>query len=212
MHVRMTLKPIFGLMLLALTLVACSGTSGGVDVGLRPPPTAVPTQPQVVVAVVPTPVPAKPASTPTLQSITVNTIPGTPTAAAPQPTLQPIVVNTIPEDGNTFEDELPFQTSANDPAVGPASGDGIANVTFQFFGPDGQAVFSHVESNVVYCAFGGGDGGQPCASWAFSEHKNQWPNGKPAQSGPHRLVVTVRDVHGRITRQQRRMVLQLKSG
>jgi hypothetical protein len=135
-------------------------------------------------------------------------VPPTNTPAPPTPTLIPVEFNLIPESGE-FDDELPFSTTANDPGVGPNDGDGIANVTFQFFGPDGQEVYSHTEQNPRYCAFGGGDGGQDCNHWFFSEHGNQWPNGEPAQSGPHRIVATIRGVRGGVSQGERNVSLRL---
>ena len=120
----------------------------------------------------------------------------------------PLEANTIPDDGE-FDDELPFNTTANDPSVGSNSGDGIANVTFQFFGPDGNEVYSRTENNTLYCAFGGGDNGQDCERWIFSEHQNQWPNGNPAQSGLHTIVVTIHGVHGGTARNERQATLNL---
>jgi hypothetical protein len=117
--------------------------------------------------------------------------------------------NTIPENGASFEDELSFNTSANDPGVGSSSGDGIKSVTFQFFGADGREVFSHTENTTLYCAFGGGDDGQSCDQWRFSEHNNQWPNGKPAQSGQYRLVVTIRGSRGGTRQDERNLTLEL---
>ncbi|HEX5692949.1 MAG TPA: hypothetical protein VFX76_23215, partial [Roseiflexaceae bacterium] len=106
-------------------------------------------------------------------------------------------------------DELPFVTTANDPRVGENDGDGIANVTFQFFGPDSREVYTHTENNPLYCAFGGGDDGQNCDRWRFSEHGNTWPNGKPAQSGAHTLIVTVLAQSGGVQRETRDITLAL---
>jgi hypothetical protein len=163
------------------------------------PPTPAP-QPPTAVAEQPTPTsePAAPTQAP-------------PTAgppAPPTPTLEPLVSNTIPEDGD-FDGSFPYTTTANDPAVGPNDGDGIASVTFQFFGPDGQEVFSKTEANPRYCSFGGGDNGGDCDQWIFGEHNNQWPNGKPARSGPHKLLVTVRGARGGTARNQRNLRLNL---
>jgi hypothetical protein len=130
------------------------------------------------------------------------------TPAPPTPTLEPLVSNTIPDDGQ-YDDELPFRTRANDPAIGDNSGDGIANVTFQFFGPDGQEVYSRTEQNTLYCAFGGGDDGEHCDEWIFSEHNNQWPSGQPAQSGPHTLTITIRGTRGGTAQDQRNISLNL---
>jgi hypothetical protein len=148
-----------------------------------------------------------PADTPT-QATPAPTQKPPDTPAPPTPTLEPLVSNTIPDDGQ-YDDELPFRTRANDPGVGENSGDGIANVTFQFFGPDGQEIYNRTEQNTLYCAFGGGDDGEHCDEWIFSEHNNQWPNGQPAQSGPHTLIVTIYGARGGIAQEQRNVTLRL---
>src|SRR5439155_6296845 len=108
-----------------------------------------------------------------------------------------------------YEDELPFRTAANDPSVGQDNGDGIKSVTFQCFGPDGQEVYNHPENNPLYCAFGGGDDGEHCTRWRFSEHNNQWPNGKPAQPGAHYLIITILATRGGVARDERHFRLNL---
>ena len=193
-----------------LVLAACDSASSGAAT------TAAPT---VSAADTPTPAPAPtvppPSNTPA--PAPTEPPPNTPAPTAPPPsntpaqptaTLALLEANTIPEGGD-FDDELPFNTTANDPAVGSNSGDGIANVTFQFFGPDGNEVYSHTENNTLYCAFGGGDNGQDCDRWIFSEHQNQWPNGKPAQSGRYMIVVTIHGVRGGTARNERQATLNL---
>ena len=165
----------------ALALAACGGSTSAV-----PPTEAAPT------AVPSTPVPRGSAP------------PG------PTPTLEALVSNTIPEDNQRFRDQLPFSTTAHDPAVGAHDGAGIAAVTFEFFGPDGSAVFSHTEMEAQYCAFGGGNAGQPCDIWRFSEHGDLWPNGQPAHSGTHRLLVTIRTTSGLEAHTERTMRLDLQ--
>jgi hypothetical protein len=199
-----------------LMLAACDSTpSGAVPTAAPSSATVAPTAGAVdspAPAPSSTPLPA-PSSTP----VPTKPPPDTPEPTAPAPsstpaqptaTLAPLEANTIPEGGE-FEDELPFNTTANDPSIGGNSGDGIANVTFQFFGPDGNEVYRHTENNSLYCAFGGGDNGQDCDRWLFSEHQNQWPNGSPAQSGPHTIVVTVRGVNGGTARNERQATLNL---
>ena len=144
------------------------------------------------------PVPDQP--TPTLEQLGSNTL--------PTPTLEPLVSNTIPGNGNQF-DTLPFVTTANDPAAGPNNGDGIASVTFQFFGPDANLVFEQTETNAQFCAFGGGDNGQDCTSWVFSQHGNRWPNGNEATPGGYTLKVTVRGTRGQVAEEQRLITLDL---
>ncbi len=187
----------------SLALASCGGATGG-EATTAPPATIAP--PATAAAAAPTsppPVEATPVPTAAPQQ------PAEP--APPTPTLEPLASNTIPEDGQSFDDELPFNTQANDPAVGPNSGDGIKDVTFQFYGPDGQLIFSHTEVSTLYCAFGGGDDGENCDRWIFSEHDNKWPNGRPAASGPHRLLVTIRGERGGTKQDQRSMTLNLSS-
>jgi hypothetical protein len=209
-------KPAAALLITSLALSGCGMLSVGENPTSVPPgatitaPLATPAEAATAVASPPTPPPADTAAPPIATSApTADTpIPPTNTPAAPTPTLIPVSFNLIPESGE-FEDELPFSTTANDSAVGPNDGDGIQDVTFQFYGPDGQEVYSHTEQNASYCAFGGGDDGQGCNRWLFSEHGNQWPNGKPAQNGPHRVVATIRSQRGGVTTGERNVSLRL---
>jgi hypothetical protein len=193
---------------IALALAACGGASSN-NVA-TPAPSAVPSAPPTESVAPTVAAPAPTAAPPTAPAPTAapppTAEPSTP--APPTPTLAPLEANTIPDNGE-FDDELPFNTTANDPAIGDNSGDGIANVTFQFFGPDEREIYSRTENNTLYCAFGGGDDGQDCDRWIFSEHQNQWPNGNPAQSGPHRLVVTIRGVRGGTATNERQATLNL---
>lgn len=189
-----------------LVLAACGATPAEQPTPL-PAATAVAGEPTA-----PVPEPATPAADqPSPTSEPAAPTPAPPTAgppAPPTPTLEQLVSNTIPEDGD-FDGSFPYTTTANDPAVGPNDGDGIASVTFQFFGPDGQEVFSKTETNPRYCSFGGGDNGADCPQWIFGDHNNQWPNGRPARSGPHKLLVTVRGVRGGTAQNQRNLRLNL---
>jgi hypothetical protein len=183
-----------------------TSTAPSVDVPpTAPPPSSTPLP--VTPSPSSTPLPVTPTEPPPSPS-TPTALPPSPTLAPPTPTLAPLDANTIPEGGE-FEDELPFNTTASDPAIGSNSGDGIANVTFQFFGPDGNEVYRRTENNSLYCAFGGGDNGQECNRWIFSEHNNQWPNGNPAQSGLHTIVVTIQGVRGGTARNERQATLNL---
>jgi hypothetical protein len=164
-------------------------------------------EPTASPAATPTPAPA-PTAPPPSNTPAPTAPPPSNTPAPPTATLAPLEANTIPESGE-FDDELPFNTTANDPAIGSNSGDGIANVTFQFFGPDGNEVYRHTENNTLYCAFGGGDNGQDCDRWIFSEHQNQWPNGNLAQSGRYKIVVTIHGAHGGTARNERQATLNL---
>jgi hypothetical protein len=188
-----------------LVLVACDSVSLGV--AATDTPSIATAAPTASAAATPTSLPA-PSATPPSNTPVPTAPPPSNTPVPPTATLVPLEANTIPDDGE-FDDELPFNTTANDPSVGSNSGDGIANVTFQFFDPDGNEVYSRTENNTLYCAFGGGDDGQDCDRWIFSEHQNQWPNGNPAQSGLHRIVVTIRGIHGGTARNERQATLNL---
>jgi hypothetical protein len=111
-----------------------------------------------------------------------------------------------------FDDELPFSTTAFDPAIGSNNGDGIAHVSFQFYDPEGQLIFSYTDRYPGYCAFGGGDNDEDCDRWYFSEHSNQWTNGNAAQRGVHLLVVTIQSIRGEVTQDERTATLQLIEG
>jgi hypothetical protein len=207
------LKALRHSILLLIGLLALSAC-GATPVEQPTPPLAAttapaeqPTSPPTPAAEPPTSVVEQPSATPAPAALT----PAPPTTgppAPPTPTLEPLVSNTIPEDGD-FDGSIPYNTTANDPAVGPNDGDGIADVTFQFFESDGKEIFSRVEKNARYCSFGGGDNGGDCDQWVFADHNNQWPNGKPARSGPHKLLVTVRGVRGGTTQNQRNLWLNL---
>ncbi|MFN8569203.1 MAG: hypothetical protein U0Z44_17165 [Kouleothrix sp.] len=141
------------------------------------------------------------APTPTLEPLISN--------APPTPTLEPLISNTIPTD-TIYGDELAFQVLANDPAAGPNNGDGIASVTFQVYGPGGELVYERTERNALYCAFGGGDNGQDCNVWRFSEHGNQWPGGAALEDGAsYRLATTTRSQSGQIATQELEFTIQL---
>jgi hypothetical protein len=213
------------LLVAALTLSACGGAAGSENPTPETAPTAGATAIPSAVAVAATSAPTPTAislpaatqpptdaptntpepPTPTLAPLDPNTMPITP---PPTPTLAPLDPNTIPGNGD-YDDELPFVTAVNDPGVGPDNGDGIVDVVFQFFGPDGQEVYSRTERNPQYCAFGGGDNGDDCDRWIFSEHGNRWPNDRPAQPGPHRLIVTIHDARGGVSQDTRNITLNL---
>jgi hypothetical protein len=218
MHIVSASKIVIGACCTLLVLAACDSVPLGAAPTAAPsittaaapsaeiPPTAPPPSSTPVPKPTATPVPIPTEPPPSPPTPTAPSPSSTP--APPTPTLAPLDANTIPEGGE-FDDELPFNTTANDPAVGSNSGDGITNVTFQFFGPDGNEVYRRTENNSLYCAFGGGDNGQECNRWIFSEHNNQWPNGNPAQSGLHTIVVTINGERGGTARNERQATLNL---
>jgi hypothetical protein len=219
MHFVFVSKVVIGACCILLALAACDTVPSGAAATAAPiiataEPTAPPAASTPVLEPSATPVP-EPSNTPEPVPTQPPPSPSTPTALPPSPTLAqptatlaPLEANTIPEGGE-FDDELPFNTTANDPAVGNNSGDGIKNVTFEFFDPDGNLVYSRTENNSLYCAFGGGDNGQDCDRWIFSEHQNLWPNDKPAQSGLYRIVVTIQGIRGGTARNERQATLNL---
>lgn len=160
-----------------------------------------------------------PEPTPTLAPLEANTIPTDfataepqppdSTPEAPTPTLVPLEVNTFPT-GDVFGDELQFQALASDPSAGADNGAGIADVTFRVVDGQGRTVHERVERNPLYCAFGGGDNGQDCNVWRFSENGGAWPSGIPVENGgAYRLQVTVRTTGGRETSQELPFTIQL---
>lgn len=79
------------------------------------------------------------------------------------PTCAPIYVEIItPAEGTTITDisETSFEAIAYNPNVGNNNGDGIENVQFQIYSPDGSLISSRTESVAAYCAFGGDS---PCS-------------------------------------------------
>ena len=88
---------------------------------------------------------------------------------------------------------LVFQVRAYDPDRGSADGEGIDEIDLQIL-KDGQEVYERTERNVKYCAFSGGE--PDCEIWVFSDHDNQWPNGRPIDFGPHLLRARVKARNG----------------
>lgn len=90
------------------------------------------------------------------------------------------VVETGPNNNSDLiEGSLAFQAEASDQGVGNNNGDGLARVIMQILNTQGQIVYQRTEQNVKYCAFSGGDGGNPCEVWVFAQHDNKWPSGIP---------------------------------
>ncbi len=83
------------------------------------------------------------------------------------------------EEPIVFGDKIVFHLQVYDPGTGSQeNGAGIQTVDIFIFDPDGQTVQQRTERNPKYCAFSGGDNGEPCNVWAFSEYGNTWPNGQ----------------------------------
>jgi hypothetical protein len=71
-------------------------------------------------------------------------------------------------------------------------------------------VYEHPENTARYCAFQGGENGQPCNIWRFSEHGGQWPSGRPVENGAaYRLFVIVEADSGQQATQQLEFTIQL---
>jgi hypothetical protein len=118
-------------------------------------------------------------------------------------------VNLLPT-GDFFGDLLAFEAEARDLNVSGEDGAGIASVTFRFFDSQGLSVYEHTENNTRYCAFGGGDNGQDCTVWRFSEHDNQWPSGNLVENGGfYRLLVIVEADSGEQTTRELEFTIQL---
>lgn len=83
------------------------------------------------------------------------------------------------EEPIIFQDRIVFHLQVYDPGTGSqAIGAGIQTVDFFISDPNGESVHQRTEQNPLYCAFGGGDNGQPCNVWVFAEHGNAWTNGQ----------------------------------
>jgi len=92
---------------------------------------------------------------------------------------------------------LVFQVEAYDPAVGNQDGDGIVNVDFEIYDPNGERVYAKTENTAHYCAFGGGE--PECNRFIFADNAYHWPDGAPIQNGPHQLAWTAHARDGRST-------------
>lgn len=90
---------------------------------------------------------------------------------------------------------LVFQVEAYDPAVGDEDGDGIVNVDFEIYAPNGARVYAKTENTAHYCAFGGGE--PECNRFIFADNDYSWPDGAPIQNGPHQLAWTAYANDGR---------------
>lgn len=212
----------------SLGLVACGGIPGGEAAtpasATEAAPAATPLETSAPSAAEPTaprdeptdtPAPAEPTAPPEETPAPEPTAAPTDTPAPPaetrepMPTLVPLEVNSFPT-GDTFGDELAFQTLARDPAAGGDNGAGIDTVTFRIVDARDQVVHERTERNALYCAFGGGDDLQNCDVWRFSEHDNKWPSGVAVESGgAYRLQVTVRAKSGQQTSQELAFTIQL---
>ncbi|TAH51162.1 MAG: hypothetical protein EYC68_11530 [Chloroflexota bacterium] len=82
----------------------------------------------------------------------------------------------------------------------PCQGDdgcNIDRVVLYLYDPDGTQVQKRTEFNPSYCLFGGGDNGNPCTFWVYSEHDNRWPNGSPIIAGEYRMYAEAFSKDGR---------------
>ena len=122
-----------------------------------------------------TPVP--PPLTPTPTREIERVIPG---AGNPNGLEGQIVLPGNPElsgDIPIFQRTIAFHLRVYDPAAGTQNGAGIQSVDFAITDPEGKTVHERTEQNPKYCAFGGGDGDQPCNVLVFADFGNLWPNG-----------------------------------
>ncbi len=92
-----------------------------------------------------------------------------------------------------FRDRLVFQVEVFDAAAGNRDGDGIQNVRFVIYGPNGQ-VHERVENTASYCVFGGGE--PDCVVWVFAEHGAKWPDGADIVNGVHNVTITITPKNG----------------
>lgn len=93
----------------------------------------------------------------------------------------------------TVNGALVFQVEAYDPDRGTSDGAGIDSVDLQIF-RNGQKVYERTERNAGYCAFSGGE--PDCRIWVFADRKNQWPDDRPIEFGPHLLRAQVNAKNG----------------
>ncbi len=78
-----------------------------------------------------------------------------------------------------------------------ADGCNIDRVDLYLFDPNGTQVHKRTERNPSYCAFGGGDNGNPCVFYVYAEHGNQWPDGSPVIAGEYRMYAEAFSKDGR---------------
>jgi hypothetical protein len=203
------------ILILCLLLAACTTpapqqpTAALPTVAATQPPISPPTsQPSPEPAPTSAPAPTSPENATTVPPTAEPPTP-VPATELPTVTLVPLQVNSFPQ-GDSFGDELQFQTLANDPSVGSNNGDGIDNVVFRIYDSQGNIVHERTERNALYCAFGGGDDLQNCEVWRFSENNNAWPAGAPLENGgAYRLDVTVNALNGQSARQELAFVVQI---
>jgi hypothetical protein len=113
-------------------------------------------------------IPATPTSTLTLTRTPTDTLVITPTYThtpvppTHTPIPQVLVTIVVPGDGDHISNpsQTGFRAKAWDTSVGTWDGAGITTVDFHFTGP--TSISDHTENSVKYCAFGGGNGSNPC--------------------------------------------------
>jgi hypothetical protein len=104
------------------------------------------------------------------------------------------IAQTGPNTTNTtVNGALAFQVEAYDPDRGTSDGAGIDSVDLQIF-KNGQKVHERTERSAGYCAFSGGE--PDCRIWVFADRKNQWPNDRPIEFGPHLLRAQINAKNG----------------
>jgi hypothetical protein len=142
------------------------------------PPPASPPQPPSPPPATNTPAPTQPplpTATPDLDAV----IPGAGTPKGLLGTIRlPGYAGPL-EEPIVFQDTVTFHLQVYDPDTGSqANGAGVNSVDIFITDPDGETVQQRTERNPKYCAFSGGDNGEPCSVWVLSEHGNAWPNGQ----------------------------------
>lgn len=175
--------------------------SCNIDPATLPAPAAIPPTPTP--APTNTPVPAPPSPTPTRPLFAVVPVDGDDgntnlRGSQPGNEGRNIIIPGIPPgsvgDPVVFGDRIVFRIEVFDSARGgQRDGDGIQNVEFNIL-QDGDPVYERTEQTPAYCVFGGGE--PDCEVWDFSRNNFRWPNGQPAQSGPHRAEIVIRPQYG----------------
>ena len=97
----------------------------------------------------------------------------------------------------TVTNNLVFEVTARDTAVGPNNGDGVYGIKMLIEDASGTVVYDKLEEARRFCAIGG-DGKGGCRGWDFADGSFRWPGspGLPIRSGPHKLVAEVHTLRG----------------
>jgi hypothetical protein len=93
-----------------------------------------------------------------------------------------------------FRDRIVYQAEVFDANYGTNDGDGIEDVTFAIFDPNGNLVYDRTESNHAYCVFGGGE--PDCWVLNMAQEGYRWPNGEQMTPGRHEAEILINPAVG----------------